>query len=133
MGCSTNEECFFDNNPYKYVIRDRDCKFGKYFGKKISNIDIKEIVTAYRSPLQNGYVERVIGTIRREAIDHFIVFNEIHLREFLIEYFFYYSKFRTHLDLEKDTPESGPIEPIGKVVSTPVLNGLYNIYLREAI
>ena len=90
---------FFDDNPYRYVIRDRDCKFGKYFGKKISNIDIKEILTAYRSPWQNGYVERVIGSIRREALDHFIVFNEIHLREILKENFYYYNKFRTHLGL----------------------------------
>jgi putative transposase len=123
---------YYDNS-YKYVIRDRDCKFGKYFGRKISNIGIKEIVTAYRSPWQNGYVERVIGTIRRECLDHFIVFNEAHLREILKEYFYYYNKFRTHLGLDKDTPESRPIEPYGKIARRPVLNGLHNIYFREAI
>ena len=123
----------FEENPYKFVIRDRDCKFGKYFGKKISYVGIKEIVTSYRSPWQNGYVERVIGSIRRECLDHFIVFNEIHLREILKEYFYYYNKFRTHLGLKKDTPEDRPIEPSGVIASIPVLNGLHNIYFREAI
>ncbi len=123
----------YEDNFYKYVIRDRDCKFGKYFGRKISDIGVKEIVTAYRSPWQNGYVERVIGTIRRECLDHFIVFNETHLREILKEYFYYYNKFRTHLGLDKDTPESRPIESIGKIANTPILNGLHNIYFREAV
>ncbi|MBU0476160.1 MAG: transposase [Bacteroidetes bacterium] len=123
----------YNDNSYKYVIRDRDCKFGKYFGEKINDVGIKEIVTAYRSPWQNGYVERVIGTIRRECLDHFIVFNETHLREILKEYFYYYNKFRTHLGLDKDTPENGPIEPYGEIKSIPVLNGLHNIYFRESI
>ncbi|MCP5061365.1 MAG: transposase [Ignavibacteriae bacterium] len=123
----------YEDNPYKYLIRDRDCKFGKYFGRKISDIDIKEIVTAYRSPWQNEFVERVVGTVRRECLDHFIVFNESHLREILKEYFYYYNKFRTHLGLEKDTPESRPIEPLGVITSIPVLNGLHNIYFRKAI
>lgn len=123
----------YDDTSYKYVIRDRDCKFGKYFGKKISDVGIKEIVSAYRSPWQNGYVERVIGSIRRECLDHFIVFNDGHLKGILKEYFYYYNKFRTHLGLEKDTPENRPIEPIGKVAITPVLNGLHNIYFREAV
>ena len=123
----------YEDNFYKYVIRDRDCKFGKYFGRKISDIGIKEIVTAYRSPWQNGYVERVIGTIRRECLDHFIVLNETHLREILKEYFYYYNKFRTHLGLQKDTPESRPIEPFGKLANRPILNGIHNIYFREAV
>jgi transposase InsO family protein len=123
----------YNDNFYKYVIRDRDCKFGKYFGRKISDVGIKEIITAYRSPWQNGYVERVIGTIRRECLDHFIVFNETHLREILKEYFYYYNKFRTHLGLDKDTPENRPIEPYGEIKSIPVLNGLHNIYFREAV
>ncbi|MBI9060207.1 MAG: transposase [Labilibaculum sp.] len=123
----------YNENSYKYVIRDRDCKFGKYFGEKINDVGIKEIVTAYRSPWQNGYVERVIGTIRRECLDHFIVFNETHLREILKEYFYYYNKFRTHLGLDKDTPENRPIEPYGEIANIPVLNGLHNIYFREAV
>lgn len=123
----------YEDNSYKYMIRDRDCKFGKYFGRKISGIGMKEIVTSYRSPWQNGYAERVIGTIRRECLDHLIVFNESHLREILKEYFYYYNKFRTHLGLEKNTPESRPIEPYGKLANTPILNGLHNIYFREAV
>ncbi len=123
----------YDDTSYKYVIRDRDCKYGKYFERKISGIGMKEIVTSYRSPWQNGYVERVIGSIRRECLDHFIIFDEVHLREILKEYFYYYNKFRTHLGLEKDTPENRPIEPIGKIAKAPVLNGLHNIYFREAV
>ena len=115
------------------MIRDRDCKFGKYFERKISVVGMKEIVTSYRSPWQNGYVERVIGSIRRECLDYFIVFNEEHLRRILKEYLYFYNKFRTHLGLEKDTPENRPIEPYGKIASTPVLNGLYHIYFREAV
>jgi Integrase core domain len=115
----------FDDNLYKYVIRDRDYNFDKYFGKKISNIDIKEILTAYRSPWQNGYAERVIGTIRRECLDHFIVLNDVHLRKILKEYFFYYNKFRTHLGLDKDSPINRPIEPISKITANPILNGLH--------
>ena len=123
----------FDDNSYKYIIRDRDCKFGKYFGKKIADVGIKEIVTSYRSPWQNGYVERVIGSIRRECLDHVILFNETHLNEILKEYFYYYNKFRTHLGLDKDSPISRPIEPIGKIKAKPILNGLHHIYFREAI
>jgi transposase InsO family protein len=123
----------FEDNTYKYVIRDRDCKIGNYFDWKISGIGLKEIVTSYRSPWQNGYVERVIGSLRREYLDHIIVFNDSHLRRPLKEYFYYYNKFRTHLGLKKDTPENRPIEPIGKIASTSVLNGLHNIYFREAV
>jgi putative transposase len=123
---------FYDDS-FKYLIRDRDCKFGKYFRRKISDVGIKEIVTSYRSPWQNGYVERVIGTIRRECLDHFIVLNEVHLREILKEYFYYYNKFRTHLGLDKDTPISRPTEPIGKITANPILNGLHHIYFREAV
>ncbi|MBI9060163.1 MAG: transposase [Labilibaculum sp.] len=111
----------YNDNSYKYVIRDRDCKFGKYFEEKINDVGINEIVTEYRSPWQNGYVERVIGTIRRECLDHFIVFNETHLREILKEYFYYYNKFRTHLGLDKDTPENRPIEPYGEIKKTTII------------
>ena len=123
----------YEDNSYNYMIRDRDCKFGKYFGSKISDLGVKEIVTAYRSPWQNGYAERLVGTIRREFLDHFIIHNESHLREILKEYFYYYNKFRTHLGLDKDTPENRPIESIGNISSIPILNGLHNIYFREAV
>ena len=117
----------YGDNIYKYVIRDRDCKFGKYFSKKISDVGIKEIVTAYRSPWQNGYVERLIGSTRREALDHFIIINEEHLKEILKAYIHYYNRYRTHKGLEKDSPEGRSIEQMGKLSKIPVLNGIHNI------
>ena len=70
---------------------------------------------------------------RREWLNHFIVFNETHLIEILKEYFYYYNKFQTHLGLDKDTPDKRPIESYGEINSIPILNGLHNIYFREAI
>ena len=76
--------------------------------------------------------ERLIGSIRREALDYFIIINEEHLREILKEYFQYYNRYRTHLGLEKDSPEGRPVEQLGKLSKIPVLNGVHNIYFREA-
>ena len=91
-------------------------------------------VTARRSPWQNGYVERVIGSIRRECADHVIVFNEKHLRRLLQSYLRYYHGSRTHLSLDKDTPDSRPVEPPanGQVVTFPQVGGLHHRYTRRA-
>jgi transposase InsO family protein len=75
-------------------------------GDKKNKFGVDEIVTAYRSPWQNGYVERVIGSIKRECLDRVIILNESHLRNILFEYFSYYNKYRTHLGINKDSPES---------------------------
>ena len=112
--------------------RDRDYRFGKLFKKNVSDFGINEIVTAYRSPWQNGYFERVIGSIRREFHDHVIVLNENHLRKLLKEYFHCYNYQRTHLGLEKDSPESRPVQVIGKIDKILVANGLHNYYYRNA-
>ena len=85
------------------------------FEQSVFDFGINEIVTAYRSPWKNGYVERVIGSIRREFLDHIIVINENHLRKLLKEYFHYYNYQRTHLGLGKDSPVSRPIQLIGKI------------------
>lgn len=122
----------FSDSAYKYAIRDRDSKFGNCYRSTIAEMGIKEVVTSYRSPWQNGYVERLIGSIRREALDYFIIINEEHLREILKEYFQYYNRYRTHLGLEKDSPEGRPVEQLGKLSKIPVLNGVHNIYFREA-
>ncbi len=97
-------------------------------------LGIEQIVTAPRSPWQNGYCERIIGTIRRECLDHVIVLGEKHLRRILKEYLDYYHKSRTHLGLEKDAPESRTIQTpeVGPVVAEPVLGGLHHRYYREA-
>lgn len=121
-----------DSEIPKFLIRDRDTKFGSLFSQTVSNFGIREIVTAYRSPWQNGYCERVIGSIRREYLDHVIVMNENHLRKLLNEYFHYYNFQRTHLGLNKDFPESRPVQVIGEIRKVAVSNGLHNFYYRKA-
>jgi hypothetical protein len=97
-------------------------------------LERERIVTTPRSPWQNGYCERVIGTIRRECLDHVIALNERHLRRVLREYLAYYHRSRTHLGLGKDTPDRRTIETLdsGPVVSEPILGGLHHRYYREA-
>jgi putative transposase len=97
-------------------------------------MSITEIVTAPRSPSQNAHVERVIGSIRRECLDHIIVFNARHLRRILPWYVDYYHRTRTHFSLDKDCPDSRPIMPrrIGKVVAIPQVGGLHHRYERLA-
>jgi transposase InsO family protein len=97
-------------------------------------LDIQQMVTEPRSPWQNGYCERVIGTIRRECLDHVIVLGEKHLRRVLKEYLSYYHVSRTHLGLEKDAPEPRAVQAreVGPVASEAVLGGLHHRYYREA-
>ena len=123
----------FDTAP-RYLIRDRDGIYGQAVTDTLQTLGIEQIVTAPRSPWQNGYCERVIGTIRRECLDHVIVLNEKHLRRVLKEYLVYYHKSRTHLGLDKDAPEPRAIQAhdVGPVVSESVLGGLHHCYFREA-
>ena len=95
---------------------------------------IDEIATAYHSPWQNAYVERVIGSIRRECLDHMIVFGESHLRHILAEYVGYYNNVRTHQSLDGNSPTPRDVEPPenGRVVATPYLGGLHHRYSRAA-
>ena len=97
-------------------------------------MDIEEIVTAPRSPWQNPFVERVIGSIRRECLDHVIVLNESHLRRILASYIDYYHRSRTHLSLDKDCPHSRPVQEVdaGKIVAFPQVGGLHHRYQRLA-
>ena len=122
----------FDYDTPKYLIRDRDKKYGTLLGSKKNRFGIDEIVTAYRSPWQNGYVERVIESIRRECLDHIIVINENHLRNVLNDYISYYNKYRTHLGINKDSPEGRPVQTEGKIDKTPIVNGLHHYYFRQA-
>jgi putative transposase len=95
---------------------------------------IKEVVTAPRSPWQNPYVERLIGSIRRECLDHIIIFNEHHLRSVLSRYFQYHHKTRTHLSLNKDCPQPRRIQPpsAAKINAFPEVGGLHHRYERRA-
>ncbi len=97
-------------------------------------MDIEQVLIAARSPWQNPYVERVICSIRRECLDHTIIFNERHLRRVLKEYFCYYHEFRTHLGLEKDCPNTRPVQPpkSGLISSEPMVGGLHHRYFRQA-
>jgi transposase InsO family protein len=109
IGQQIVEEFPWDTAP-KYLLRDRDGKYGGDFIRRVESMDIEQLLTSARSPWQNPYVERVIGSIRRECLDHVIIFNERHLRRVLQEYFDYYHCSRTHLGLAKDSPEPRSVE-----------------------
>ena len=108
----------WDTAP-RYLLRDRDRIFGDDFTKQVKDLGIQEVLSAPRSPWQRAYVERVIGSIRRECLDHVIVLNEASLRRILSGFLSYYQKCRTHLSLEKDAPEPRPVQPpeAGNVVA----------------
>ena len=114
----------------KHLIRDRDCAYGDAFRKRLSAMGIRNGPTAPRSPWQNGYVERVIGSIRRELLDHVIVTGERHLLRLLRDYADYYNAWRTHLGLEKDTPLRRRVQRQGTISSVPKLGGLHHAYVR---
>ncbi len=117
-----------------YLLRDRDGIFGRAFREDVKAMGIEEVLSAPRSPWQRAYVERVIGTIRRECLDHVIVFNEASLYRQMKSFVAYYHDSRTHLSLEKDAPESRPVQAAdaGEIVSLPQLGGLHHRYERRA-
>ncbi len=123
----------WDTAP-RHVIRDRDSVYGGVFRARVLAMGIEEVITAPRSPWQNPFAERVIGSIRRECLDHVIVLNEWHLRRILASYLDYYHRSRTHLSLEKDTPNGRPVQPAGagKIVAFPQVGGLHHRCLRLA-
>ena len=122
----------WDTAP-RYVIRDRDKKYGDEFTRRVASLDMKQVLIAARSPWQNPYVERAIGSIRRDCLDHTIIFNERHLRRVLKGYIRYYNEDRTHLGLDKDCPEPRAIElpAAGSVQSEPMVGGLHHRYYRQ--
>ena len=113
-----------------HLIRDRDSAYGDPFRKRLSAMGIRDGPTAPRSPWQNGYVERAIGSIRRELLDHVIIIGEQHLRYLLRDYADYHNNWRTHLGLAKDTPLPRRIQYRGAIKSTPKLGGLHHAYVR---
>jgi putative transposase len=129
------EACPWNTEP-KYLLRDRDGIYGKAFQKRIQNMGIEEVKTAPQSPWQNPYCERVIGSIRRDCLNHTIVLNEKHLKGILSEYFEYYHHDRTHLGLLKDTPFERQVQPKpenGKLIALSRVGGLHHRYVwREA-
>jgi transposase InsO family protein len=111
----------------RYLLRDRDAVYGVEFSSRVKGMGICEVKTAPRSPWQNPYVERVIGTLRRECLDHVVVLNETHLRRLLSQYLIYYHRARTHLSLDQDAPEPRRVERLeqGRIVETPMVGGLH--------
>jgi putative transposase len=123
----------WDTAP-RFLLRDRDASYGQTFRYRVQAMAIEEVVTAPRSPWQNAYVERIIGSIRRECLDHIIIFDERHLRRMLSAYFQYHQHSRTHLSLCKDCPEPRPIQTpsTGTVIAFPQVGGLHHRYERRA-
>ena len=123
----------WDTAP-RYLLRDRDRIFGKDFVDQVKTMGIKQVLSAPRSPWQRAYVERVIGTIRRECLDHMIVFNERCLLRHLQRFVHYYHESRTHLSLAKDAPAPRSVQPpeMGQVVGIPEVGGLHRHHERRA-
>jgi transposase InsO family protein len=113
-----------------YLVRDRDRVYGEVFIQRLRAMGIRDRPTTPRSPWQNGHCERLIGSIRRECLDHIVVFGEQHLRHLLRAYANYYNRTRTHLSLNKDSPAPRAIESFGRILPVPILGGLQHRYVR---
>ena len=113
-----------------YLVRDNDGAYGHVFSRRVMAMGIRDRPISPRSPWQNGHVERLIGTVRRECLDRMLIFGETHLRQVLTLYARYYNESRTHLSLHKDTPLGRAVQRSGPVVAVPVLGGLHHRYAR---
>src|SRR5712664_601504 len=123
------EACGWEQAP-QYLIRDRDRAYGDIFIRRVRSMGIRDRPTSPRSPWQNAYAERLIGSIRRECLDHVVVFGERHLRHVLLSYMHYYNEVRTQLSLGKDAPISRRVQRAGDILCRPVLGGLHHQYVR---
>ena len=108
-----------------YLIRDNDSAFGQVFTNRVRRMGIRDRPISPRSPWQNPHVERLIATLRRDCLDHVLIFGEQHLRQILTLYSRYYNEARTHLSLRKDTPRPRPVQRNGTIIATPILSGLH--------
>jgi transposase InsO family protein len=123
-------EAFPWNEAPRYMIRDRDRIYGAVVTRRLRAMGIRDKPVAPASPWQNGFAERLIGSIRRECLDHIIVLGEAHLRRILKSYARYYNETRTHLALDKDAPLSRTVKRAGRILCRPVLGGLHHEYTR---
>jgi transposase InsO family protein len=121
----------WDQAP-RYLISDRDGSYGALVTRRLQAMGIRDRPIAPRSPWQNDHVERLIGSIRRERLDHIVIFGEAHLRHVLTAYAGYYNNVRTHLALGKDAPCGRPVQAVGRIVPEPILGGLHHQYVRMA-
>ena len=125
-------EAFADGDAPRYLVRDRDASYGDEFRCRVRSLGMNEVITAARSPWQNALVERMIGSIRRECLDHAVVLNQRHLTRLLRKYFVYYHRSRTHLALDKDAPEPRAVMKQGTIIAIPQVGGLHHRYERMA-
>ena len=118
----------------RYLLRDRDQVYGDAFRRQAASMAMTEVLTAPKSPWQTPYVERLIGSIRRECLDHVLVMNEASLRRHIASYVSYYRSSRCHLSLEQDSPDGRAVEPpeLGRIVAVPMVGGLHHRYERGA-
>ena len=123
------EACGWREAP-RNIVRDRDAAYGEVFIRRLAAMGIRDRPVSARSPWQNGYAERVIGSIRRDCLDHVVVFGEEHLRHLFNSYQKYYNEVRTHLSLRKDAPVPRDVSRTGRVRSVPILGGLHHQYVR---
>ena len=119
----------WDEAP-RYLIRDRDAVYGSAVTRRLRAMGIRDKPISAGSPWQNCFAERLIGTVRRECVDHLIVFGEAHLRRVLIKFATYYNECRIYRSLNKDAPFHRAIERLGTITSRPVLGGLHHQYCR---
>ena len=129
-GGRSDVEAFPWGTAPRYLIRDNDGAYGQAFTNRVRTMGIRDRPIAPRSPWQNPFVERLIGTLRRDCLDHVLIFGERHLRRILTLYSVYYNETRTHLGLGKDAPQPRPIQRCGTLLATPILSGLHNRYSR---
>jgi putative transposase len=127
-------QAFYDRKSPRYLIRDRDGVYGLTFREQVRALDIQEVVIVPRSPWQTPYIERVIGTLRRECLDHVIILGEVHLRRIIRSFLRYYHGSRTHLALKKDAPDARAVQAPehGSVVAISEVGGLHHRYERRA-
>jgi transposase InsO family protein len=125
-----NREAFPWNEAPRYLIRDRDGMYGNVVGRRLRAMGIRDKPISAGSPWQNCFAERLIGSIRRECVEHLIVFGEQHLRRVLRSYALYYNDIRTHRSLNKDAPLSRPVQRVGRIVSRALVGGLHHQYVR---
>ena len=118
------------NTAPTYLVRDNDGAYGQAFTRRLRTMGIRDRPTSPRSPWQNPYAERLIGTLRRECLDHVLIFGERHLRRILALYSLYYNETRTHLALRKDAPLRRAVQGSGTIITTPILFGLHHHYGR---
>src|SRR5260221_1041087 len=123
------EACGWEQAP-RYLILDRNGAYGESFIRRLASIGIRDRPTSPRSSSQTGYAQRLIGSIRRECLDHVVVLGERHLRHILLSYMNYHNEIRTHLSLEKDAPISRAVELAGHILCRPILGGLHHQYVR---